>query len=83
MNDDPEVSAEKSLVKDAAAGGSYGVLRNRDLRLYLTARLFAATGQQMMAMAIGWELFERTHDALMLGLLLPFELCWCLPEDPW
>jgi len=69
MNDDPEVSAEKSLVKDAAAGGSYGVLRNRDLRLYLTARLFAATGQQMMAMAIGWELFERTHDALMLGLV--------------
>ncbi len=58
----------------------YGVLRNRDFRLYLTGRLFGTVGQQMFAMALGWELYERTHSALALGFVgltqvIPMLIC--------
>lgn len=48
---------------------AYVILRNRDLRLYLTGRLIAIVGQQMLATAIGWELFHRTHSVMNLGLV--------------
>jgi len=48
---------------------AYAVLRNRDLRIYLTGRLIAIIGQQMFAMALGWELYERTGSALALGFV--------------
>jgi MFS family permease len=47
----------------------YAVLRNRDVVLYLIGRLVASVGQQMVTVAIGWELYERTHSALALGLV--------------
>jgi MFS family permease len=47
----------------------YGVLRNRDVLLYLVGRLVASLGQQMVTLAVGWELYERTHSALPLGLV--------------
>lgn len=57
-------SAEgKNLVNKKDA---YLVLRNRDFRLYLIGRLSASIGQQMLVMAIGWELYERTHSAVSL-----------------
>src|SRR2546421_5111328 len=45
----------------------YQVLRNRDLALYLTGRFVASFGQQMLTVAVGWELYHRTHSALNLG----------------
>lgn len=48
---------------------SYAILRNPDLRLYLSGRLIAIIGQQMLATAIGWELFQRTHSVMKLGLV--------------
>ena len=47
----------------------YAVFRLRDFRLYLTGRLFAVFGQQMLTVAVGWELYERTHSPLALGLV--------------
>lgn len=47
----------------------YAVLRNRDLVLYLVGRFVASLGQQMLTVAIGWELYERTHKPLNLGLV--------------
>src|SRR5438552_15250687 len=47
----------------------YVVLRNRDFVLYLIARFIAALGQQMLTVAVGWELYERTRSALALGLV--------------
>jgi MFS family permease len=44
-------------------------LRNRDFLLYLTGRLVATFGQAMFVMALGWELYERTHSAFALGLV--------------
>ena len=45
------------------------MLRNRDLLLYLTGRFVASLGQQMLTVAVGWELYERTNSALALGLV--------------
>ena len=53
----------------AAAHDPYAVLRNRDVVLYLVGRLVASLGQQMLTVAVGWELYERTHSALALGLV--------------
>jgi MFS family permease len=47
----------------------YAIFRNRDFTLYLTGRLIAVFGQQMFLLAVGWELYERTHSALALGLV--------------
>lgn len=45
------------------------MLRNRNLVLYLASRLIASLGQQMLTVAVGWEIYERTHSALALGLV--------------
>jgi MFS family permease len=47
----------------------YAVLRNRDLLLYLIGRFAASMGQQMLTVAIGWELYERTHQPVNLGFV--------------
>ncbi len=62
-----------------AGGDPYAVLRNRDFLLYLVGRFVAALGQQMLTVAVGWELYERTNSALNLGfvgltLMLPMVL---------
>jgi MFS family permease len=53
----------------AEGNRAYAILRNRDLRLYLVGRLIAIIGQQMLATAIGWELFDRTNSLMKLGLV--------------
>src|SRR3954471_14648739 len=52
-----------------AIASPYDVLRNRNLVLYLTGRFVSSLGQQMLTVAVGWELYERTHSALHLGLV--------------
>jgi MFS family permease len=53
----------------AAGRGSYAILHNRDFLLFLIGRFIMVIGFQMFAMAIGWELYERTQSALALGLV--------------
>lgn len=45
------------------------MLRNRDFVLYLIGRFAAALGQQMLTVAVGWELYQRTRSTLALGLV--------------
>ncbi len=40
-----------------------------DFRLLISASFIASLGNQMLSVAIGWELWLRTHDAFMLGLI--------------
>ncbi len=69
MNTD-DSSTESVGEKELAAGNrSYAILRNPDLRLYLVGRLIAIIGQQMLATAIGWELFHRTHRVMALAFV--------------
>ncbi len=52
-----------------AAGHSYAVFRNADFVLYLIGRFVASLGQQMLVVAIDWELYERTGSALPLAFV--------------
>jgi len=45
----------------------YAALRHRDYRLVLIGRVFANIGSNMQTVAVGWELYERTHSAMALG----------------
>ncbi|AGY59603.1 MFS transporter [Gloeobacter kilaueensis] len=45
----------------------YAALRSRDYRLYACGSMAAVLGQQVQAVAVGWELYERTHSTLLLG----------------
>jgi MFS family permease len=47
----------------------YLSLRFRDFRLLLTGVFISSFGQQMAAVALGWELFNRTGSALVLGFV--------------
>ncbi|MCI0538339.1 MAG: MFS transporter, partial [Verrucomicrobiales bacterium] len=53
----------------AGVDNPYAVLRNRNFLRYLLSRFIASFGQQMLTVAVGWELYERTHAALSLGLV--------------
>ena len=58
----------------------YAVLRNADFLRYLIGRFVASLGQQMLVVAIDWELYRRTHSALALAfvglsLMIPMILC--------
>jgi len=55
-------------------------MMSNQLRLYFLARLVAIIGQQMFATALGWEIYDRTGSAWMLGLVgltqvLPMIFC--------
>jgi len=63
-----------------AAVSSYAVLKNADFTRYVIGRFVASLGQQMLVVAIDWELYKRTHSALALtfvglSLMIPMVLC--------
>jgi MFS family permease len=71
----PDEPAPKPVGESA-----YTVLRNADFVRYLTGRFVASLGQQMLVVAVDWELYERTHSALPLAfvglsVMIPMILC--------
>ena len=46
----------------------YLALRGNAFRRYLIGNALGTIGLQMQTVAVGWELYERTHSALALGL---------------
>ncbi len=64
----PEAAPESGETPGAEAKASpYALLRNRDFALYVTGRFIASFGQQMLAVAVGLEIWDRTHSKLDLG----------------
>ena len=57
------------MTAEHASPDPYEVLRNRNVALYLIGRFVASLGQQMLTVAVGWELYDRTGSALALGLV--------------
>ncbi|GAB1538166.1 MFS transporter [Scytonema sp. NUACC21] len=45
----------------------FAALRFRDYRLFTIGRVLLFTGAQMQSVAIGWELYDRTGSAMVLG----------------
>ncbi|MGH9561621.1 MAG: MFS transporter, partial [Terracidiphilus sp.] len=56
--------------------GPYAALRVRGFRSYLCGNTLATIGMQMLAVTVGWELYEATNSATVLGLA---GLCQVLP----
>lgn len=60
-----------SITSDALGASThdpYHALRFRDFRLFLAARVLAEMGVLMQDVAVGWQLYLRTHSAFALGL---------------
>lgn len=49
--------------------GRLGVLRNRNLAFYLSARFLGTLAVQMQSVAIGWQVYQITHSLFDLGLI--------------
>lgn len=50
-------------------GNGYIAFSFRDFRLLIAGRFISALGNQMLSVAIGWELWVRTHEAFALGMI--------------
>jgi MFS family permease len=69
--------AEAQTLADAAVRNAkaqqthdpYAALRFSDFRYLMAGTSLATLGEQMLTVAIGWDLYARTHSALMLGLV--------------
>jgi len=44
-------------------------LSNRGFSAFITARFFLTLAIQMQSVALGWQIYEITHDALSLGII--------------
>lgn len=51
------------------ASGRLSLVRHRPLFMFVSARAAATVAYQMMAVAVGWQLYDLTHRALDLGLV--------------
>ncbi|MGH2503288.1 MAG: MFS transporter, partial [Ktedonobacterales bacterium] len=47
----------------------YAALRFRDFRYLMASASLATLGEQMLTVAIGWDIYARKHSALMLGFV--------------
>ena len=66
-----EGDLEREVPGGRRSGGHdpYAALQVIDYRRYLAGSVIAVIGQQMLGVAVGWELFERTRSATALGLV--------------
>ena len=46
---------------------AYAAFRHRDFRFLLAGMFLASFATQMLAVAVSWDLYSRTHSALVLG----------------
>jgi MFS family permease len=60
--------ARKASLREQLAAARL-LLANRDLAFFLATRFLATFGLRMVTVAVGWELYERTHDPMSLGLV--------------
>src|SRR5215813_775046 len=47
----------------------YAAFRSRGFRFFTTGNLLSIIGRQMLAVAVEWEIYARTHSATALGLV--------------
>ena len=47
----------------------YAAFRSRGFRFFTTGNLLSIIGRQMLAVAVEWEIYRRTHSATALGLV--------------
>ena len=47
----------------------YAAFRSRGFRFFTTGNVLSIIGRQMLAVAVEWEIYRRTHSATALGLV--------------
>src|SRR6266849_10546968 len=58
------------LVKlEARPHDPYAAFRSRGFSLFTIGNLLSIIGRQMLAVAVEWEMYRRTHSATALGLV--------------
>jgi MFS family permease len=63
----PAVAAP--LLLSARLHDPYAAFRARDFSFFATGSLLSIMGRQMLAVAVEWEIYRRTHSATALGLV--------------
>ena len=58
---------KKHLKAEAVKQDAFAALRFRDYRLFIIGRILLFTGFQIRNIAVGWELYDRTGSAMVLG----------------
>ncbi|MBW4445374.1 MAG: MFS transporter [Spirirestis rafaelensis WJT71-NPBG6] len=58
---------KKHLKAEAVKQDAFAALRFRDYRLFIIGRVLLFTGFQIRNIAVGWELYDRTGSAMVLG----------------
>lgn len=54
---------------ESSSHDAYAALKVTNYRVFASGFLVSSLGLQMLATALGWEIYERTGDALHLGLI--------------
>lgn len=62
-----KIPTVSTSVAEDRTHSSYSSLRFRDFRLLLAGSFLSMFSRQMITVAIGWELYQRTGSALVLG----------------
>src|SRR5215210_1485108 len=65
----PESAGPPGAASPRPAHDPFAALRFRDFRLLVLGSFLAVVAEQMLGVAVGWELYERTRDPLALGLI--------------
>ncbi|HVF99475.1 MAG TPA: MFS transporter, partial [Chloroflexia bacterium] len=65
----PETPAQPGETPRRPRHDPFAALRFRDFRLLVMGSFLAVIAEQMLGVAVGWELYERTRDPLALGLV--------------
>src|SRR5438477_8825052 len=63
----PEITG--AIVPSAPRHDPYAAFRSRGFRFFTTGNLLSILGRQMLAVAVEWEIYRRTHSATALGLV--------------
>src|ERR1051325_11753972 len=54
---------------DSGSHDPYAAFRFGDFSLFTAGNLLSVIGRQMLAVAVDWEIYARTHSATALGLV--------------
>jgi MFS family permease len=67
IGDRPEITG--AVIPPPPKHDPYAAFRSRGFRFFTSGNLLSILGRQMLAVAVEWEIYRRTHSATALGLV--------------
>src|ERR1044072_2708422 len=65
--DRPQIAG--AVIPPAVRHDPYAAFRSRGVSFFTSGNLLSIIGRQMLAVAVEWEIYRRTHSATALGLV--------------